>query len=65
MKQSKREQVKKDIFIKEHESVLRERFGTTVTIKQTKKKGKIEIEFFSHEDLERILELIQQEDLSS
>ena len=63
--ESKKEQVKKDIFIKERESVLRERFGTSVTIKQSKKKGKIEIEFYSREDLERILELIQQEDLSS
>ncbi|MGE8081105.1 ParB/RepB/Spo0J family partition protein [Peribacillus loiseleuriae] len=62
---SKKEQEKKDVFIKERESVLRERFGTSVTIKQSKKKGKIEIEFYSREDLERILELIQQEGLSS
>ena len=27
-------------------------------IKQTKNKGKIEIEFFSKEDLERILEML-------
>ncbi len=47
----------KDIFIKEQENILRERFGTTVSIKQSKKKGKIEIEFFSNEDLERLLEL--------
>ncbi|MFC9598408.1 ParB/RepB/Spo0J family partition protein [Peribacillus butanolivorans] len=58
-------QVKKDIFIKERESSLRERLGTSVTIKQSKKKGKIEIEFFSKEDLERILDLIDQENLSS
>ena len=32
-----------------------------MTIKQTKKKGKIEIEFFSQEDLDRILDLISQE----
>lgn len=48
-----------DIFIKERESNLRERLGTTVKIKQTKKKGKIEIEFFSTEDLDRILDLIK------
>ena len=47
-----KEQEKKDIFIKQRETSLRERLGTTVTIKQTKKKGKIEIEFFSQEDLE-------------
>ncbi|MET3699771.1 ParB family chromosome partitioning protein [Bacillus oleivorans] len=51
---------KKDIFVKEQEEILRERFGTTVNIVQTKKKGKIEIEFFSKEDLERILDLLDQ-----
>ncbi|WP_409290878.1 ParB/RepB/Spo0J family partition protein [Peribacillus sp. SCS-37] len=56
---------KKDVFIKERENTLRERFGTTVTIKQSKKKGKIEIEFFSKEDLERILELLDDQHLSS
>ena len=55
------EQPKKDIFIKQRETSLRERLGTTVTIKQTKKKGKIEIEFFSQEDLDRILDLISQD----
>jgi ParB family transcriptional regulator, chromosome partitioning protein len=53
---------RKDVFIEEQETRLRERFGTTVTIKQSKKKGKIELEFFSKEDLERILELLQQHD---
>ncbi|MGM0901539.1 MAG: ParB/RepB/Spo0J family partition protein [Bacillota bacterium] len=48
----------KDVFIRAQESHLRERFGTTVTIKQSKNKGKIEIDFFSKDDLERILELI-------
>ncbi len=50
----------KDIFIRNQETQLRERFGTTVTIKQSKNKGKIEIDFFSKDDLERILELIGQ-----
>lgn len=54
----------KDVFIKERESVLRERFGTSVTIKQSKKKGKIEIEFFSKEDLERILEILDSPSVS-
>ncbi len=58
----KKKDEKKDIFLREHESYLRERFGTTVKIKQTKNKGKIEIEFFSQEDLERILELIGEKD---
>ncbi len=56
-----KEQQKKDVFIVQRETNLRERLGTTVTIKQTKKKGKIEIEFFSQEDLDRILDLISQE----
>ncbi|WP_258832568.1 ParB/RepB/Spo0J family partition protein [Peribacillus frigoritolerans] len=60
-----KKQKKKDIFIKQRETSLRERLGTSVTIKQSKKKGKIEIEFFSKEDLERILNLIDQENLSS
>ncbi|MEI2462915.1 ParB/RepB/Spo0J family partition protein [Niallia taxi] len=51
----------KNVFIKEQESFLRERFGTTVNIKQTKNKGKIEIEFFSENDLERILQLLDSD----
>ncbi|KMY46614.1 plasmid partitioning protein ParB [Bacillus sp. FJAT-27916] len=50
----------KDIFIQERESHLRERFGTSVTIKKSKKRGKIEIEFFSDDDLERILEMLDK-----
>lgn len=49
---------KKDLFIEEKQSELRDRFGTNVQIKKTKNKGKIEIEFFTEEDLERILELL-------
>lgn len=49
---------KKDIFIEEKQSELRDRFGTNVQIKKNKNKGKIEIEFFSEDDLERILELL-------
>jgi ParB family transcriptional regulator, chromosome partitioning protein len=48
----------KSVFVKQSESLLREKFGTNVTIKQNRKKGKIEIEFFSNEDLERILHLL-------
>ncbi|MGX9136567.1 ParB/RepB/Spo0J family partition protein [Rummeliibacillus sp. JY-2-4R] len=51
--------VKKDIFIEEKETQLRDYFGTNVLIKKTKNKGKIEIEFFSEDDLERILELLE------
>lgn len=64
-RETKKPEQQKDIFIKEQESSLRERFGTTVKIKQSKNKGKIEIEFFSKEDLERIIELLDQTKHSS
>ena len=57
-RETKKEKETKDVFIRERETSLRERFGTTVNIKQSKNKGKIEIEFFSKDDLERILELL-------
>ncbi|MEK3888878.1 ParB/RepB/Spo0J family partition protein [Bacillus sp. FSL K6-3431] len=50
---------KKDVFIEGYENSLREKFGTTVTIKQSKRKGKIEIEFLTKEDLARILEILE------
>lgn len=52
---------KKDLFLTAQETTLREQFGTNVTIKKTKNKGKIEIEFFSDEDFERILEMLNHE----
>ncbi|MCQ6280224.1 ParB N-terminal domain-containing protein [Bacillus sp. EB600] len=60
-RETKKTEQKADVFLKERESSLRERFGTTVNIKQSKNKGKIEIEFFSKEDLERILELLDED----
>ncbi|MFC7319890.1 ParB/RepB/Spo0J family partition protein [Halobacillus campisalis] len=51
----KKPAAEKDIFLKEREATLKERLGTDVTIHKGKKKGKIEIEFFDDEDLERIL----------
>ncbi|RDU37258.1 chromosome partitioning protein ParB [Neobacillus piezotolerans] len=60
-RETKKPEKKKDRFIREREHQLRERFGTTVHIKQTKNKGKIEIEFFSKEDLERLLDLLEPE----
>jgi ParB family transcriptional regulator, chromosome partitioning protein len=59
-RETKKPEKKKDVFIQEREHFLRERFGTGVNIKQNKNKGKIEIEFFSKEDLERILEMLDQ-----
>ncbi|MDG5789413.1 ParB/RepB/Spo0J family partition protein [Evansella sp. AB-P1] len=48
-------------FIREREASLKEYFGTNVQIRKGKNKGKIEIEFFSDDDLERILHLINEE----
>jgi ParB family chromosome partitioning protein len=59
-RETKKEPVEKDIFLKDQESYLRERFGTSVFIKKSKNKGKIEIEFFSDDDLNRLLELLAQ-----
>ncbi|MCK4384989.1 MAG: ParB/RepB/Spo0J family partition protein [candidate division Zixibacteria bacterium] len=42
----------------EIENSLKQFFGTKVKIVQDKKRGKIEIEFYSDEDLSRILELL-------
>jgi ParB family transcriptional regulator, chromosome partitioning protein len=61
-RETKKPEKKKDVFIQEREHTLRERFGTTVNIRQNKNKGKIEIEFFSKDDLERILEMLDQND---
>ncbi|EAE8347485.1 ParB/RepB/Spo0J family partition protein [Listeria sp. FSL L7-0091] len=46
------------LFIRESESQLRDKFGTAVSIKRRDKKGKIEIEFLSDDDLDRILEIL-------
>ncbi|WP_059171618.1 ParB/RepB/Spo0J family partition protein [Bacillus sp. FJAT-27445] len=62
-RETKKPEKKKDRFIQDREHQLREKFGTTVHIKQTKNKGKIEIEFFSKEDLERLLELLEPESI--
>lgn len=58
-KENRRKQPHKDIFIRERESVLRDRLGTGVNIHQGKRKGKIEIEFYSKDDLERIIEILE------
>ncbi|MBO7747063.1 ParB/RepB/Spo0J family partition protein [Paenibacillus sp. MWE-103] len=51
---------KRDPYINEVEESLRERFKTTVRIKQAKDKGRIELMYYNKQDLERLLELLQQ-----
>ena len=53
--------IKKDVFVQATENQLRDYFGTAVQIKKNKGKGKIEIEFYSEEDLDRILEVLNVE----
>jgi ParB family transcriptional regulator, chromosome partitioning protein len=62
-RETKQPEKKKDHFIQERELQLREKFGTTVNIKRNKNKGKIEIEFFSQEDLDRLLDLLGPESM--
>ena len=52
---------KRDIFVQATESRLRDHFGTQVQIKKSQNKGKIEIEFYSEDDLQRILDLLRVE----
>ncbi len=63
-RETKKKEAPKDRMLKERESFLQNYFGTSVTIKKQKKKGKIEIEFLSNEDLERILELLSTREAS-
>ncbi len=48
---------KKDIYIKEIEDKLKDILGTKVSINKSRKKGKIEIEYYSEDDLQRILDI--------
>ncbi|WP_442602500.1 ParB/RepB/Spo0J family partition protein [Paenibacillus sp. KN14-4R] len=49
----------KNPYIRQAEDQLRERFQTTVTILDQNNKGKIELKYYSNEDLQRLLDLLQ------
>jgi len=51
----------KDLFTREAERVLREKFGTKCTIQKRGKGGKVIIEFYTQEDLEKIFEILSIE----
>jgi ParB family chromosome partitioning protein len=51
--------VKGNPYIRQLEESLRETFRTKVVIKHNKDKGKIELLYYSNDDLERLLELLQ------
>jgi len=61
-KPQRREKPAKDKYIVYLEELLTERFSTRVNIKNKKDKGKIEIEYTSSDDLNRILDLLKIED---
>ncbi|WP_058300555.1 ParB/RepB/Spo0J family partition protein [Gorillibacterium timonense] len=46
-------------FILQAEETLREQFHTTVKIKHGKQKGKIEFSYYSEDDLQRLLDMLQ------
>ena len=49
----------KDPDVARVEADLKEALGTRVSIKRTGRKGKIEIEFFSRDELERLIEMLE------
>lgn len=50
---------RKDPYIDQLEESLRNRYRTTVKIKHSNNKGKIELLYYSKDDLERLLELLE------
>jgi ParB family chromosome partitioning protein len=57
IKNKRSEKPSKDVYIKDIESKLKIILGTKVSINSGRKKGKIEIEYYSNEDLERIIDI--------
>ncbi|MFG0216811.1 ParB/RepB/Spo0J family partition protein [Brevibacillus porteri] len=57
----KKKPAKNEPVLIEMEERLRSRFGTSVKIKKGSKRGKIEIDFYSQEDLERIIDMLNIE----
>lgn len=57
----KKKAPKKEPQLMELEERLRSRLGTSVKIKKGTKRGKIEIDFYSQEDLQRILDILYVE----
>ena len=59
-KEKKKEEApEKSIYIRKSEELLTDRFGTSVVIREKGEKGKIEIEYVSPDDLNRILEELE------
>ncbi len=58
-KEKKTQEQEKSVYLIAMEDKLRNVFGTQVRIKSGKRGGRIEIEFYSPEELERLLEIMQ------
>lgn len=59
-KEEKKEATTPNPFYRQIQEGLQDLLGTKVAIRQGKKKGKIEIEYYSEDELERIIHLIQK-----
>lgn len=59
-KEKKTQEQGKSVYLLEMEEKLRNVYGTQVRITSGKRGGSIEIEFYSEDELERILEMMQQ-----
>ncbi len=59
-KQKKTIKPRRSIFLQKAEESLRELLGTKVNIRSRKEGGTIEVEFYSPEDLNRLLEIFQE-----
>ncbi|MFK3936735.1 ParB/RepB/Spo0J family partition protein [Alkalihalobacillus sp. NPDC078783] len=61
-RETKKRKINLSPFLRERQDLLRSTLGTSVAIKPGKKKGKIEIDYFSEDDLERILQILSIEE---
>ncbi|MDP4177935.1 MAG: ParB/RepB/Spo0J family partition protein, partial [Bacillota bacterium] len=59
VKKSANSSENQNIYIIDIKDKLEDHFGTKVSILNKKDKGKIEIEFYSNEDLQRILDILE------
>jgi ParB family chromosome partitioning protein len=55
--------VEKDVHVAAIEDELREVFGTRVNIVQRGDRGRVEIEYYNADDLERVIDLLRQRNL--
>ncbi|HIV74898.1 MAG TPA: ParB/RepB/Spo0J family partition protein [Candidatus Pseudogracilibacillus intestinigallinarum] len=59
-KKKEKQKKKSDPFLESQATKLRDVLGTNVKIQKNKHKGKIEIEFYNDDDLERLIMLLQK-----